>query len=335
MTVLLGTGSGGFVAGTPVAVGVRALGLVIAELTGDESPDLAVACATTNSISVAAGRGDGTFDPPVTVAAGVFARALAVGDFDGDTQADLAVANGNGNDAWIVLNRSGALADLAVAVDNGASTVDAGAPVSYAVAVSNLGPATVDAVALDLDLPAALQGASYTPSAGTFDANTGAWSGLDLASGAEVTLTVTGIVAPSASGTFTVAAAVSPAAGVTDPSGANNTASDSDPVIRGEADLAVSITNGTGSVAAGDAVTYTIVARQRGPVGRQRRGPRGHAARRPAERHLDVRRRGRRRLRAGRAPARSRTRSRCRWAGASRTRSTPSSTRWPRAARSR
>jgi uncharacterized repeat protein (TIGR01451 family) len=265
VTVLLGTGSGGFVAGTPVAVGVRPLGLVIAELTGDEGPDLAVACATTNSISVAAGRGDGTFDPPVTVAAGVFARALAVGDFDGDTQADLAVANGNGNDAWIVLNRSGALADLAVAVDNGASTVDAGAPVSYAVTVSNLGPATVDALTIDLDLPAALQGASYTPSDGTFDANTGAWTGLDLGSGAEVTLTVTGTVAASASGTFTVAAHVAPAAGVTDPSGANNTASDTDAVIRGEADLAVSITNGTAAVAAGDAVTYTIVAGNAGP----------------------------------------------------------------------
>ena len=40
---------------------------------------------------------------------------------------------------------------------------------SYTVAVSNLGPATVDAIALDLDLPAGLLGASYAPSAGTFD----------------------------------------------------------------------------------------------------------------------------------------------------------------------
>ncbi|MET0554799.1 MAG: FG-GAP-like repeat-containing protein [Vicinamibacteria bacterium] len=266
VTVLLGTGSGGFVAGATVAVGVRPLGLLVAELTGDESPDLAVACATTNTISVAAGHGDGTFGPPVTVAAGVFARALAVGDFDGDTQADLAVANGNGNDAWVVLNRSGALADLAVAVDDGASTVDAGAPVSYAVTVSNLGPATASAVALDLDLPAGLQGASYAPSAGAFDANTGAWTGLDLGAGDEATLTVSGTVSAAAAGTFTVAAHVAPAAGVTDPAGANNHASDTDAVIRGEADLAVSITNGVTAVAAGDAVTYTIVAGNAGPA---------------------------------------------------------------------
>ena len=58
-------------------------------------------------------------------------------------------------------------------------------------------------------------------------------------------------------------------AGVDPTAGPNNTASDTDPVIRGEADLAVSITDGPATVAAGRPVTYTIVAAQPGPDGRR------------------------------------------------------------------
>ena len=266
VSILLGNGAGGFVAGGPVLVGVRPFSVIVHELTGDDFLDLAVACATTNTVSVAAGRGDGTFDPAVTLHAGWFARGVAVGDFDGDSRADLAVANETTNDAWIILNRSGAITDLAVSASNGVGTVLTGAPVSYAVAVTNIGPSTAASVTLDLDVPETLEDVVYTPSAGTFDVATGAWTGLDLGPGDEATLTVSAVVAATATGTLTFEASVTAPEGSFDPAAGNNSASDTDPVIRGEADLAISITDGLATVAAGDPIAYTIVASNLGPT---------------------------------------------------------------------
>jgi uncharacterized repeat protein (TIGR01451 family) len=264
VSLLLGNGAGGFVALAPLAVGPRPLAVVLNELTGDDHLDIAVACATSNTISVASGNGDGTFAAPVSVDTGWFPRALAVADFDGDGRPDLAAGNGTSNDAWILLNRSGAVTDLAVGVTNGATFVQTGSPVAYDVTVTNLGPSVAASVTLDLDLPAGLQGVGYSVDAGTFDETTGAWTDLDLAASGSATLTVSGTVAPTATGTFTVEATVA-TDGAIDPTSANNSASDADPVISGEADLAITITDGLDTIAAGDPVTYTIVATNLGP----------------------------------------------------------------------
>jgi hypothetical protein len=84
-----------------------------------------------------------------------------------------------------------------------------------------------------------------TPSAGTISQTitptltgstvTGTWTGLSLASGQSVSITLSGFISGKLIGgtntTLTDSATVSPPAGVTDPNSANNTASDTDAVL--------------------------------------------------------------------------------------------------------
>ena len=98
-----------------------------------------------------------------------------------------------------------------------------GQPLTYLVTTTNFGKSGLTAFQLALTLPT-LQGVSYTPSEGVYDAGTGVWSGLLLGSVQELTLTVAGVVPPGASGTLTAAATVSPSAGTTDCDARNNSA---------------------------------------------------------------------------------------------------------------
>src|SRR3989442_4227839 len=59
------------------------------DFNGDGKPDLAVANAGTNNVSVLLGKGDGTFHTAVNYAAGAQPRSVAVADFNGDGKADL------------------------------------------------------------------------------------------------------------------------------------------------------------------------------------------------------------------------------------------------------
>src|SRR5438105_6556973 len=59
----------------------------------DGVPDLAVANAGDNTVSVLLGNGDGTFQAARTFSAGTNPQSVAVGDFNGDGLHDLAVAN--------------------------------------------------------------------------------------------------------------------------------------------------------------------------------------------------------------------------------------------------
>ena len=170
VSILLGNGAGGFVAGGTGAPWARGRSPSSShELTGDDFLDLAVACATTNTVSVAAGNGDGTFDRPSRwKRAGSRARwpsatstATAGPTWRWPTETT--------NDAWIVLNRSGAITDLAVSAGNGVSHGPDRRAGVLRVAVTNLGPSAAASVTLDLDVPEALEDVVYTPSAGTFD----------------------------------------------------------------------------------------------------------------------------------------------------------------------
>jgi Domain of unknown function DUF11 len=63
------------------------------------------------------------------------------------------------------------------------------------------------------------------------ESGTVVWTGLNLAPGATLTLTLTGTVDPGlAAGSFTTCATVAVPPGVTDPNGANDTVSDIDAV---------------------------------------------------------------------------------------------------------
>ena len=140
-----------------------------------------------------------------------------------------------------------------------------GTPTTYTIVVSNAGPSTVSSLTLTDAVPAALLSPSFgAPSAGSYDPATGLWSGLSLAQGQSVSITLTGTIDPAATGSLTNTAHVSPPAGVTDPDPADNNATDTD-TLTPQADLSVTKTDGQTSAVPGTPITYTIVVSNDGP----------------------------------------------------------------------
>jgi uncharacterized repeat protein (TIGR01451 family) len=158
-------------------------------------------------------------------------------------------------------------ADLAVTMDDGRITVAPGTSDTYTIRVTNNGPSTVTSLTLTDSIPAALLNTSFAPSVGVYNIGTGVWSGLSLASGQSVSMTLSGTIDPNASGLLTNTVTVNPPAGTTDTNLANNSVTDTDTLgtPSATADLAVAITDGTTIVVPGAIDTYTITVTNNGP----------------------------------------------------------------------
>jgi hypothetical protein len=97
VTVLLGTGSGGFneANGSPFGSGTKPNSVAVGDFDGDGRPDIVVANYGSNDLTQLLGDGSGGFSPasdsPIAVGAGP--AFVAVGDLNGDGRLDLAVAN--------------------------------------------------------------------------------------------------------------------------------------------------------------------------------------------------------------------------------------------------
>jgi uncharacterized repeat protein (TIGR01451 family) len=156
-------------------------------------------------------------------------------------------------------------ADLAVAItDNQTSTV-AGTSVTYVVTVTNVAStSTISSINLNVALPTSILNPLRIPSSGSYNASTGEWTGLSLASGASVTLTINGTISPAIIGSIAVAATVTAPPGVQEGITTNNSASDID-TLTFQADLAIAITDGTASITPGSVSTYTITVTNNGP----------------------------------------------------------------------
>ena len=155
-------------------------------------------------------------------------------------------------------------ADLAVAITDNRTETVAGEAISYQVTVTNNGPDNVISCNLSVPLPVTILNPVYSASAGTYNSQTVAWTGLTLNAGDSVILTIDGTVAPSATSSIAVTATVSPSPGVEDLTSGNNSATDTDTILL-RADLAVTKTDGKVSVLPGETVTYTITATNNGP----------------------------------------------------------------------
>ena len=195
----------------------------------------------------------GTIDPNAT---GLLTNIVTVAPPGGTTDTNSANDTATDTDTTPV-------ADLAVTVTDGTATVVAGTSNAYIITVTNNGPDTVTSLTVTDTIPAALLNPNFAPSAGAYDTNTGAWSGLNLATGQSVTMTLTGTIDPNATGTISNTVTVAPPAGTTDTNSANDTATDND-TLTGPTDLSVTITNAATTLVPGSIDTYTITVANNG-----------------------------------------------------------------------
>ena len=210
----------------------------------------------------------------VTATSGTVSNLVSVAPPSGTI--DPTPANNTATDTDTVGGPSTTVADLSVSKTNGTATVTTGSATTYTIVVLNGGP---DAVSGAIVTDAAAAGLSKT--AVTCTPGTGAAcpvgltvAGLEsgatiptLPVGASVTFTVTATVTAT-SGLVNNIVSVAPPAGTSDPTPANNSATDTDTVtgpVAGTADLSVTKSNSTTNVATGAATTYAIIIINGGP----------------------------------------------------------------------
>jgi uncharacterized repeat protein (TIGR01451 family) len=194
------------------------------------------------------------------------ATPLAAPAFDIDNEARPALGGFDSGAAEF----PGARADLTITKDDGVTRVQPGDKVQYTITVTNNGPDIAALAPVTDNIPASLTGATWTctaPGGSSCGAASGSGSintTVTLPSGGSATFTVNGTVSPTATGTLTNTAMVAPPAGTTDPNTADNSATDSDPIVR-LTDLQITKTDNVANVNRGAAVRYTIVVRNSGP----------------------------------------------------------------------
>jgi len=155
--------------------------------------------------------------------------------------------------------------DLSLTKDDGVATVIPGKSTTYTLVVTNSGPSTISGATIEDPLPL---GASFdSGSTGVqYDGTTNTISyvtGL-LAKGDSEKFTITLTIDPSATGSVTNVAKVSPPVGVTDTNAGNDNATDTD-TLTPQVDVAVTKTDNTDIATPGTDTTYTIVVTNNGP----------------------------------------------------------------------
>ena len=165
----------------------------------------------------------------------------------------------------------GQIADLSITKTDGQTAAVPGQPATYTiVARNNSATFTVNGAVVADTFPAGFTGATWTctASAGSSCNGSGATGNIsravNLLPGGTATFAAAGTIAPGATGTLVNTATVTPPVGVSDPTPANNTATDTD-TLTPTSDLAVTKTDGQASEVPGTPVTYTIVVSNPGP----------------------------------------------------------------------
>jgi len=186
-------------------------------------------------------------------------------------------ASGTAEDI-VVTGAAGTSADLGLA-KTGPAAAEVGGAVQYTLAVTNSGPSNITgSVTISDNVPAAIGTVTWacTLFSGTGDCDTasggtgavGSGSAISLprvaiASGAELRIVVSGIVATA--GSITNTATVSLPAGFTDPVATNNTGTATSTFTVPTADLSVTKSDGITGIATNGVTAYTIVAANAGP----------------------------------------------------------------------
>jgi len=160
-------------------------------------------------------------------------------------------------------------ADLAITVSDGSVSEVPGTSVTYTIVAINNGPDPVIGATLANTFPAVITGINWTGAGAGGGTVAASGSGniselINLPVGGSVTLTATGTISASATGSLSNTATVSVPSGISDPTPANNSATDTD-TLNPQADLSITKTNGATSVTPGGSTTYTITVSNAGP----------------------------------------------------------------------
>ena len=161
--------------------------------------------------------------------------------------------------------------DLQITKTDGLSTVRQGQQITYIIVVSNAGPSDILGAAVTDTFPNSLTNVTFTSSTttGTVSGNTASGTGhindlINISANSSVTYTVNATVSPTATGSISNTAIVSPPINVTDIDTDNNSAVDTDVVVP-VADLSITKTDGQTQVTPGQVLTYTITVNNQGP----------------------------------------------------------------------
>lgn len=162
-------------------------------------------------------------------------------------------------------------ANLRITMVDGTSTYTVGGTITYTITASHMGGTTnVNGATVTDNFPASLINITWTctgAGGGTCPANgTGNLNiPVNLPVGSSVTFVVNASVSPAATSDLVNTATVTVPVGITDPSLANNTATDTNtPVFN--TDLRITKTDGAASYTPGSPVTYTIAVTNAGPA---------------------------------------------------------------------
>ncbi len=162
--------------------------------------------------------------------------------------------------------------DLTISKTDGSATYVPGASVTYTIIVRNVGNGDALGATVSDSIPTQITSWTWTCTGSTGGASgctpysgNGNFSDIvDLPAGSSITYTVTAQTDPSATTSLTNTATVTPPTGITDPTPANNTASDTD-TPNPQADLSATKDDGVTQYIPGGTLTYTITVSNAGP----------------------------------------------------------------------
>ncbi len=158
-------------------------------------------------------------------------------------------------------------ADLAITMDDGVTSAVPGQSLTYTIAASNTGPSSAPSVSVTDTFPSGLTCSWTSVPSGGATGNTNA-SGdfaetLNLPKASSVTYTAICDIDPAATGVLSNTASIDWVG--SDPNSSNNSASDDDTVLSGEADLGITVSDSVDPVTPSDDLTYTVVVENNGP----------------------------------------------------------------------
>lgn len=169
--------------------------------------------------------------------------------------------------ATVTITVQAAIIDLSVTKTASPATVVAGQTLTYTITVTNNGPSTIQPAEIFYvtdSLPAGFVATAYQASGGNYVSANGQWSGVTLAPGSAITLTVTGNVTPQFTGSsLTNSVTIQPPSGTTDPT-LPNKATTTTPVTK-SVEVVVTKTDNTTTYTAGTNTLYQITIENKGP----------------------------------------------------------------------